>query len=125
MTSESSPGRSDRTALFSDLPTMKLILQQVDQLQNAVDDDILERLSEENGLLIESLEGGRQRLVSLSRLFQEAFEGYVVLNHYLTKFDNDMRTVGRDFDIPIVQCEITGESVYGGSNRGSPLKNPT
>ena len=97
---------------------MKSILRQVDQLQNAVDGDIIERLTEENNLLRKDIERGRQRLGSLSRLFQEAFEGYVVLNHYLEEFENDTRKAGEDFDISLLRCATTGESDdYRGSSR--------
>ena len=97
---------------------MKSILRQVDQLQDAVDEDIIERLREENNLLRKGIERGRQRLASLSRLFQEAFESYVVLNHYLEEFENDTRKAGGDFDVSLLQCATAGESDSGGSSRG-------
>ncbi len=91
--------------LFSDIPTVDSLLRQVDQLQDAVDDDILERLVEENALLEKSIECGRQKLVALSNILREAFEGYVVLNAYLENLDRDTRTVREDWAMSVLHRE--------------------
>jgi hypothetical protein len=89
-------------ALFSDIPTVDSLLRQVDQLQDAVDEDILERLTEENSLLEKSIEYGRHKLMFLSNILREAFEGYVVLNAYLENFERDTHKISEDWAMSIL-----------------------
>ena len=91
--------------LFSDIPTVDSLLRQVDQLQDAVHDDIFERLVEENGLLEKSVECGRQKLVALSNILREAFEGYVVVNAYLENWDRDTRTISEKWATSVLHYE--------------------
>ena len=83
--------------LFSDIPTMDLLLRQVDQLQDSVDDDILNMLMEENFLLEKNIESGRQKLIAFSHILREAFEGYVVLKAYLENLDKATRTISEEW----------------------------
>lgn len=86
------PGAHD-AALFADIPTVDSLLKQVDQLQDAVDYDTLERLEEENEMLEQSVKRGRQRLLSVANVLREAYEAYVVLNAYLQNFEQDAEAI--------------------------------
>jgi hypothetical protein len=90
------PGPHD-TALFADIPTVDSLLKQVDQLQEAVDYDALERLEEENEMLEQSVKRGRQRLLSVANVLREAYEAYVVLNAYLQDFEQDAEAIDAEW----------------------------
>jgi hypothetical protein len=90
------PGPHD-TALFADIPTVDSLLKQVDQLQEAVDYDTLERLEEENEMLEQSVKRGRQRLLSVANVLREAYEAYVVLNAYLQNFEQDAEAIDAEW----------------------------
>lgn len=81
------------TALFTDIPTVESLLKKVDQLQESMDYDILERLEEENELLQQSVTRGIQRLLSVANVLREAYEGYVVLHAYLQKFEQESNVI--------------------------------
>lgn len=81
------------TTLFTDIPTVESLLKKVDQLQESMDYDILERLEEENELLQQSVTRGRQRLLSVANVLREAYEGYVVLHAYLQKFEQEAKVI--------------------------------
>lgn len=95
-TFSSIPGPHD-TALFADIPTVDSLLKQVDQLQEAVDYDTLERLEEENEMLEQSVKRGRQRLLSVANVLREAYEAYVVLNAYLQNFEQDAEAIDAEW----------------------------
>ncbi|KIW86672.1 uncharacterized protein Z519_12727 [Cladophialophora bantiana CBS 173.52] len=92
------------SVLFSDIPTVDSLLRQVDQLQEAVDGDILERLEEENALLEQCIKCGRQKLVSLASILREAFESYVVLNAYLENLQKEERAISEEW-ASLLQCD--------------------
>ncbi|KAJ9601893.1 hypothetical protein H2200_013608 [Cladophialophora chaetospira] len=110
--------RANQTALFSELPNMKSILRQVDELQHAIDQDIIERLTEENNLLRKGVEQGTQRLPSIAALFQEAWWGYAVLDRYLEDFENVTQKAMGDFDMSLLQDTTAGQIDAGESTRG-------
>lgn len=89
--------KSYDTGLFADVPTVGSLLRQVDQLQESVDCDIVERLTEENEMLAQSVKRGRQRLLSVANVLREAFEGYVVLNAHLQSFERGTKELDAEW----------------------------
>lgn len=89
--------RSDRTATetddngqTADLSNMESMLRQVDQLQDAMYGDMVRRLEEENIFLQWCIRRGRQRLTSISKVFLEAFQSYVVMNAAIEEMQHSM-----------------------------------
>ncbi|KAK5311989.1 hypothetical protein LTR93_011502 [Exophiala xenobiotica] len=72
-------------------PNVDALLLQVDQLQNAVDSDVGERLLEENAWMEHSINRGKEKWQSTSKLLREAFEAYVVLNACIEQLEEETR----------------------------------
>lgn len=82
---------------YADWPTVDSVLEQVDQLQDAVDCDILQALEEENACLEQNVRCAEQRMTSIAKILREAFEAYVVLNAYLEQLVDDTRLIEEEW----------------------------
>jgi len=74
-------------------PNVDSLLDQVDQLQNAMDSDFVERLLEENVWLEHSIKRGEEKWQSTTKLLREAFEAYVVLNACIEDLEKEIRGI--------------------------------
>ncbi|KIW09732.1 hypothetical protein PV08_12016 [Exophiala spinifera] len=72
-------------------PNVDVLLHQVDQLQNSVNSDVVERLLEENAWLEHSIDRGKEKWQSTTKLLREAFEAYVVLNACIEQLEQETR----------------------------------
>jgi len=72
-------------------PNVDALLHQVDQLQNSVDSDVVERLLEENAWLEHSIDLGKEKWQSITKLLREALEAYVVLNACIEQLEEETR----------------------------------
>ncbi|KAJ9607010.1 hypothetical protein H2204_015711 [Knufia peltigerae] len=70
-------------------PNVDALLHQVDQLQNSVDSDVVESLLEENAWLEHSINRGKEKWQSITKLLREAFEAYVVLNACIEQLEDE------------------------------------
>lgn len=78
----------------ADWPTVDSL---VDQLQDAVDCDILQALEEENACLEQNIRCAEQRMTSIAKILREAFEAYVVLNAYIEKLVDDTKLIEEEW----------------------------
>jgi hypothetical protein len=76
-----------RLTAFSDISAVGSILDKVDELQETVDLDIIDRLVDENLLLQQSITCYRQQWTRTLKLLREAFEAAVLLEDILLKCD--------------------------------------
>lgn len=70
-------------------PNVDALLHQVDQLQNSMDSDVAESLLEENDWLEHSINRGKEKWQSTTKLLREAFEAYVVLNACIEQLEEE------------------------------------
>ncbi|KAK5209204.1 hypothetical protein LTR41_004739 [Exophiala xenobiotica] len=89
--------KSYDTGLFAEVPMVGSLLRQVDQLQESLDCDTVERLTEENEMLAQSVKRGRQRLLSVANVLREAFEGYVVLHAHIQSFEQETKELDAEW----------------------------
>ena len=75
--------KPDVLSLTTNPPSIESILEQVDQLQNAIDSNVRCDLEEENISLEVSIECARKRLFFTGEVLREAFEAYIVLDSYI------------------------------------------